>query len=671
MRIRTTLTFLAMGFALVGCGGGPADDTAQSPAPNDSPRPTQAAILPEGPDFATWDAYAGGADASQYSSLDQINQSNVSRLAVAWTFPVGGRSFVFNPIVVGDTIYVLARDNEIVALNAATGAELWSYASESGVSARGIHYWHSADGADRRLVFQGGGYVQEINADTGRPITSFGDNGRVDMRQAIDGGRDISNVRPLTTSNPGRVFEDLIIVSLPAQGAGYESTPGNVGAWNIATGDLVWVFHAIPHPGEYGYDTWPEGAWLTAGGVHNWSEFTVDVANGIVFVPFGTGRYDCDGGDRPGNNLYANSLVAIDARTGQRIWHQQLVHHDLWDFDLPQAPKLLNLTVNGRAVEAVAQATKHGFLFVFDRHTGEPVWPMEERAVPQSDLPGEHTSPTQPFPTVLPPFAVQSFTAEDINPYLPEDEQALLRARLETSRNEGLFTPPSFEGSISMPGHNGGANWGSSAVDPVNGKFYVISKNLPVMLRAELADGEPSAAGINGGVVTAEMAADARAAAEAAATKGPIRMNVPYDFMRSPTNGMSAYGLPWSHLTAYDLNTGRIEWRIPNGGVRAPGIPADSGAHMPRGHPLVTAGGLLFVATAQDQMLRAYDPANGRVLWGHELPNGSEGIPTTYLVDGRQYLVVNVSAGTGLFPPTVVEQPTGERAYIAFALPAE
>ena len=227
MRITAALTYLAMGLAIAGCGGGPADEAglspAQSPVQNGSPRATQTAAVSGSPDFATWDAYAGGADASQYSSLDQINQSNVTDLGIAWSFPVGGRSFVFNPIVVGNTIYVLARDNEIVALDAATGAELWSYASESGVSARGIHYWHSADGADRRIVFQGGGYVQEINAGTGRPITSFGDNGRVDMRQAIDGGRDISSVRPLSTSNPGRVFENLMIVSLPAQGAGYES----------------------------------------------------------------------------------------------------------------------------------------------------------------------------------------------------------------------------------------------------------------------------------------------------------------------------------------------------------------------------------------------------------------------------------------------------------------
>jgi quinate dehydrogenase (quinone) len=620
-------------------------------------------------DYSTWRTYSGGAHASQYSSLDQIDKSNVGELEVVWRFPAGQRNFVFNPIVVDGVMYVLARDSEIVALDAATGKEIWSHATDRGVTARGINYWQSRDGRDRRLVFHGGGFIRQLDARTGKPITSFGDNGQIDLREALD-GRDLTNVRPLGTSNPGRVFENLFIVSLPAQGAGYAATPGNVGAWDIETGELRWVFHSIPHPGELGYDTWPKDAWKTAGGVHNWSEFTVDERNGIAFIPFGSPRYDFYGGPREGDNLFGNSLVALDARTGKRLWHQQLVHHDLWDFDLPQAPKLLTINVDGRGIQAVAQATKHGFLFVFDRLTGEPVWPIEERRVPQSDLPGEHSSPTQRFPTKPPPFAVQSFTVADINPFLPEDEQQTLRARLERSRNEGLFTPPSFEGSISIPGHNGGANWGSSAVDPVNGKLYVISKNLPVMLRAELTSDEPSARGVVGGVVSAEAVAEARAEAEAAARNGPVRFSVPYDFLRSPTNGMSAIGPPWSHITAYDLNTGKIDWRIPDGTTPGPGIPDDSGAHYPRGAPLVTAGGLLFVATAQDRTLRAYDRDTGKVLWSTGLPTGSEGIPATYQIDGRQYLAVPVAAGAGLFSPNfVTEREDGEHAYIVYALP--
>src|SRR6185369_466595 len=300
--------------------------------------------------------------------------------------------------------------------------------------------------------------------------------------------------------------------------------------------------------------------------------------------------------------------------------------HDLWDYDLPQAPKLLTIHKDGRAIDVVAQATKHGFLFVFDRKSGKPIWPIEERAVPQSDLPGERSSPTQPFPTKPAPFAVQSFTEKDINPFLPKDEQETLRQRIKTSRNEGLFTPPSFQGSIEMPGHNGGANWASSAVDPIKGELYVVSKNLPVMLHAQVSNDEPSARSIVGSVVTPEEAAKNLADATAAAAKGPVRYVVPYDFLRSPTNGMAAIGPPWSHLTAYDLNTGEIKWRVPDGATLGPGMPADSGAHFPRGAPLVTAGGLVFVATAQDRRFRAYDRDSGKVLWSKELASGSEGI---------------------------------------------
>jgi quinoprotein glucose dehydrogenase len=628
-----------------------------------------------GPDaerpYTTWRTYSGGAHAAQYSALDQINKSNVAELEVAWTFPAGEGTFLFNPVVVDGVMYVLARENEIVALDAETGKELWAHPNDGPVTARGINYWQSADGADRRLLYLNAGFLTALDAQTGATVASFGDDGRVDLRTALAAdGRDITNVGPLHTSNPGRVFENLMIVSLPAQGAGYRSTPGDVHAYDVVSGALRRF--SIPHEGEFGYDTWPEGTHAMAGGVHNWSELTVDEANGIAFIPFGSPRYDFYGGDREGTNLFGNSLVALDARTGKRLWHQQLVHHDLWDYDLPQAPKLLTIQREGRALDVVAQATKQGFLFVFDRRTGEPIWPIEERAVPQSNVPGEHASPTQPFPTKPAPFAVQSFTERDINPFLPEPEREILRERLRTSRNDGLFTPPSFAGSISMPGHNGGANWGGSAVDPINGELYVVSKNLPVMLRIELTVEEPSARVVNGPVVTPEQAAQALAEAQAAAAGGPVRYAVPYDFMRSPTNGMAAVGPPWSHLTAYDLNTGEIKWRVPDGSTMGPGIPPDSGAHFPRGAPLVTAGGLVFVATAQDRRLRAYDRETGEVLWSQELPGGSEGIPATYEIGGRQYLALPVAAGNGLFAPTLQpEAAAPERAYVVFALPSD
>ncbi len=622
--------------------------------------------------YTTWQTYGGGGHSSQYSALAEIDKSNVAQLEVAWSFPVGERSFVFNPIVVDGVMYVLARDNEIVALDAATGRERWARPHDGAVTARGINYWQSENGNDRRLLYLNAGMLTALNARTGEIIESFGKAGHVDLRDGLArDGWDVTNVRPLHTSNPGRVIGNLMVVSLPAQGAGYASTPGDVQAYDVVTGELQWVFHSIPHEGEFGYDSWPKGAQATAGGVHNWSEITVDEENGIVFIPFGTARYDFFGGNRQGNNLYANSLVALDARNGRRLWHQQLVHHDLWDYDLPQAPKLLTIRDGRRQREVVAQATKHGFLFVFDRKSGEPVWPIEERRVPPSDVPGEFTSPTQPFPTKPAPFARQTFTESDINAHLPEAEKEVLRQKLRYARNEGLFTPPSFQGSIGMPGHNGGANWGGAAVDPINGELYIVSKNLPVMLRVEgPTTEEPSARTVNGPVVTPEQAAAALAAAKAAAAQGPVRYSVPYDFLRSPTNGMGAMGPPWSEITAYDLNTGEIKWRKPHGGVL--GIGADVGAHFPRGAPLVTAGGLVFAATAQDRQLRAYDRDSGDVLWSYTLPGGSEGIPATYELGGRQYLAVPVAAGAGLFAPLLDPAPNApplERAYIVFALP--
>jgi quinoprotein glucose dehydrogenase len=605
--------------------------------------------------YTTWTAYGGGPHSSQFTALAQINKSTVSQLQVAWTYPVTG-TITFNPIVVDEMMYVQGAGNAIVALDAATGTEIWTHPNQGAIGARGLNYWESPDRSDRRLVYLNAGHITAIDARTGRTIESFGVNGRVDLRTAL--WRDVRN--PLQTSNPGRIYKDTIIMSLPAQGAGYEANPADVQAYDVRSGKVKWVFHTIPLPGEPGYDTWPDGAFKTAGGVHNWSELTVDEENGLAFIPTGTGRFDFYGGNRKGTNLYANSLVALDAETGKVRWYRQLVHHDLWDFDLPQAPKLLTLRRNGRTIQAVAQATKMGFVFVFDRKTGAPVFPIEERPVAQSDVPGEASWPTQPFPTRPAPFARQSFTEKDVNPFLPPAEREAMVAKVRNARNEGLYTPPSLRGTISMPGHNGGANWGSGAVDPIRGEMYIVSKNMPVMLRLVRSNEEPTAGGALGGgppspIITPEEERRLIADAKEALAKGPVRYTSPYDFLQSPTNGMTAVGPPWSQLTAYDLNTGEIKWQVPDGGVTPPpgsaaDIPADSGAHMPRGGPLVTGGGLVFVATASDRTIRAYDRDNGTVVWRTDLPTGSEGVPASYEVNGRQFIVFPVAAGQGIFP---------------------
>jgi quinoprotein glucose dehydrogenase len=615
----------------------------------------------QGRPSTTWTAYGGGADSSQYSALNQVNKSNVSQLQVVWTFPVTG-TVIFNPLVVDGVMYLQASGNALAAVDAATGKEIWRRQTQGMIGARGMNYWESPDRSDRRLLFIAGGYLTAINAQTGEATAGFGDNGRVDLRIALPR----QAAQPLHTGNPGRIFEGTMIVSLPAQGAGYDATPADVQAYDARTGRIQWVFHSIPHPGEFGYDTWPPEAFKKSGGVHNWSEFTVDEQRGIAFISFGSPRFDFYGGDRAGNNLFGNSLVALDARTGKRIWHYQLVHHDLWDYDLPQAPKLLTIRQNGRSIDVVAQATKHGFLFVFERVTGRPIWPIEERPVPQSDVPGEHASPTQPFPTRPAPFARQTFAERDINPYLPAAEREALVQRFKTLRNDGLFTPPSFEGSISMPGHNGGANFATSAVDPARGEMYVVAKALPTVDRLTLPGqggrgGVPNAAaalgaprgGRAGPIVTAEQKAQLTVQArELAATGEPLRLESPYEFMNQNSVNMSAVGPPWSEMTAYDLNTGEIKWRIPTGSVLAPpelGIPPNTGSHFPRSGPLVTAGGLVFFATGSDRRFRAYDRDNGREVWSMELRAAPEGMPATYEILGRQFIVVAAAAGTGMF----------------------
>jgi glucose dehydrogenase len=639
------------------------------------------------PNFVTWDGYLGGPDSSQFSSLTQVNKENVAQLQQVWNYNIGANNaYLFNPLIVDGTMYVLSRNNSIVALNAATGAEIWTHENQGAVPARGINYWENADRSDRRLVYPVGGFLQEVDARTGQSITSFGENGRVELKVGLS--RDLATIRNVQTSNPGKVVGNVIVISLGASAGGdsYSASPGDVHGYDAITGKLLWVFHAVPEPGEEGYDTWPADAYKWAGGVHNWNEMSADAVRGIVYIPFGTARYDFYGAPRPGQNLFGNSLVAIDTKTGKRIWHQQLVHHDLWDYDLPQAPKLLTVMHDGRRVDVVAQATKQGFLFVFNRETGEPLWPIEERPVPKSDVEGEHAWPTQPFPTAPPPFARQKFTEADINPFLPEADKARVREWLKTCRNEGLFTPPSLKGTIEMPGNNGGANWGSSGVDPIKGTMFVVSKELPMIIRLNPPG---TARGASPCGLAAPAAAQAKggqgkgggAGKGKGAPAGPPPPPAPGDFVRYgssyefllQSNGLSAISPPWSQLTAYDLNTGTIKWQVPNGEVAevaAIGIEG-TGAHFPRGGVVVTASGLVFVATASDKTLRAYDADSGKVLWKTTLPNGSEGVPSIYEVDGREYLVVPAAGNNGLMAPRLNNGKAaafGPGGYIAFAL---
>ena len=447
-----------------------------------------AAISADAQTYNTWREYGGSADGAQYSSLRQINRANVGQLQPAWTFSTGdSRGYVFNPLVIGSTMYVLAHNNSVVALDAATGKELWSqplHAKTLLITNRGLNYWQSQDGKDRRLIFAVDNALRELDAATGKPIENFGVNGRVDLREGL--GRNPESLTLVQSYNPGRIYGDLLILG-SATNEEYASGPGDIRAYNVLTGKMEWIFHTIPHPGEPGYETWPKDAWKTVGGANDWSSMALDEKRGIVFVPTASPKYNFYGANRPGKNLYGDSLLALDARTGKLIWYYQMVHHDIWDYDNATTPQLLTVRHNGRMLDAVVVANKEGFVWAFERATGKPLWPIEERPVPKSEMPGEETWPTQPFPTKPAPFARQSFTAKDLSPFLEPAERENLLKQMAAARNGGLFTPPSTTDTVEMPGNNGGANYGGSAIDPMHGYFYVVSKDLPAMLKLTLA----------------------------------------------------------------------------------------------------------------------------------------------------------------------------------------
>ena len=436
----------------------------------------------------TWRSYGGSQDGSQYSALHQIDRSNVKKLQVAWTYATGDdRRYAFNPLVIDGTMYVLAKNNAIVALDAATGKEIWTHPTDPHttlITNRGIDYWENADRSDRRLIFALRNELQELDARTGQPIREFGANGIVDLRAGL--GRDPKSLSLVQSYNPGRIFEDLLILG-SATNEEYTSGPGDIRAYDVRTGRLAWSFHTIPHAGEPGYDTWPKDAWKSIGGANDWSSMALDVKRGIVYVPTASPKYNFYGANRPGKNLYGDCLLALNARTGKLIWYYQMVHHDIWDYDNDSTPMLTTVVHNGKKVDVVAQAAKVGFLWVFNRETGEPLWPIEERPVLKSDMPGEETWPTQPFPSKPPPFARQSFTVKDLSPFLEPAERDQLVSEMQSAHNEGLFTPPGLTNTVEMPGNNGGANWGGTAVNPSNGHLYVVSKDLPAMLKLELA----------------------------------------------------------------------------------------------------------------------------------------------------------------------------------------
>ena len=439
--------------------------------------------------YRTWSDYGGGAEGMQYSALNQINKSNVGQLEMVWKFGVPGASsrFGFNPVIVDNVMYVLGNDS-IVALDATAGKQLWNHPTDGTPTDRGINYWESNDRSDRRLIFAVNSYLQEVNPRTGVTITSFGNDGRVDLREGL--GRDPKTIPNIQTGTPGHVFENLIIMG-SATSEVWGAPPGDLRAYDIRTGKMAWIFHTIPHPGEFGYDTWPKDAWKYVGGTNTWGEMAIDAKRGIGYFPTGSPTNDFYGADRIGANLFSDCLLALDLRTGKRLWHFQLVHHDLWDYDPTTGPKLLTVRHNGKMVDVVAQAGKTGYLYVFDRVTGEPLWPIEEHPVPKSEVPGEQSWPTQPIPTKPPPFSRQKFTVADLNPYLEPEEREGFRKQLMEAENQGIFSPPSHTQSyVQIPGDDGGSNWSNAAADPRTGILYLRAGDMP-QLKKKLSQKAP------------------------------------------------------------------------------------------------------------------------------------------------------------------------------------
>ena len=434
--------------------------------------------------YKEWSAYLGDAGSSQYSELTQITTENVDKLEVAWTYDTGdmrenNRSQIqCNPIVVGSVLYASSPRLKIFALHAATGKAIWTFdpfaviteenkrASTLGVN-RGLMYWE--EGEEKRILFAAGFHLYSLDAVTGKPDTVFGKNGRINMKEGLD--QDVSGLYVLANT-PGIIYKDLLILGTMVS-EGNDAAPGHIRAYNVRTGEREWIFHTIPHPGEYGYETWPEDAWNKVGGANCWAGMSLDKERGVVYIPTGTASFDFSGGNRLGQNLFANCIIALNAETGERLWHFQTVHHDIWDRDLPCPPNLVTIHHEGRSIDVVAQVTKSGHVYVLDRDTGEPIFPVEERPYPPSDLDGEEAWPTQPLPLQPPPFARQVFTENDITNISAQAHKYILE-RFKKSRAGGQFIPPSLEGTILLPGFDGGGEWGGSAHDPTRGYSMLI-----------------------------------------------------------------------------------------------------------------------------------------------------------------------------------------------------
>jgi quinoprotein glucose dehydrogenase len=672
--------------------------------------------------YRGWEVSGETPDDFHYSSLKQINTRNVRNLKMAWVFDSGdaypGSGIECNPIVVEGVMYITTPKLHVVALDAASGKQIWMFDPLNGRRPthknRGLTYW--TDGKQARIFHSAEHELMSIDANTGKLDPSFGHGGRVDMRTAYD--RPVSEI-VLTLRSPGVVYRDLLIVGSTVS-EWLPSTPGDIRAYDVRTGKVRWTFHTIPHPGEPGYETWPPGAWKTSGGANNWGGMAVDLKRGTVFVPTGSAAFDFFGPDRHGDNLYANTLLCLDAGTGKLKWHYQSVRHDVWDMDLPTAPVLANVSSKGKSVDAVVQAGKDGYVYVLNRDTGESLFPVEERAVPASSIPGEQLAKMQKFPLKPLPFARQEFTEDTVTRRTPEAHEAVLK-ELRELQHGGRFLPPTTTGTLVFPGFAGGAEWGAGAFDPETHFYYVNANEIahvlklvpPVPLQKKTTAVvlyKSMCAGCHGpdmkgtadipalDSLTERMAEQVamvirkgtgrmppfatlgepavKSMAEFLVTKRDVDVtteqflkssmglkytNNGYQVFTDP-DGYPASTPPWGTLSAINLDTGDYAWKVPLGEypeLVAQGL-RDTGSEN-HGGGVVTAGGLFFIgATHYDSKFRAFNKKTGKLLWETVLPYAGNATPAVYEIRGKQYVVIAAGGGR--------TKPSGAM-YVAFALP--